>query len=101
MQTVGILVGVFAKTSSARSALACVCLFLLVCIQEMFLRGSQTASEATVSGGHLRFARVQTSQTNLLKSFFFGGGDGGTGRDGTGRRAFQAKALSDVMFSSP
>lgn len=45
MQTVGILVGVFAKTSSARSALGCVCLFLLFCIQEMFLRGSQTASE--------------------------------------------------------
>lgn len=47
MQTVGILVGVFAKTSFARFSLGCVCFFLLVYIQEMFLRGSQTAGEVS------------------------------------------------------
>lgn len=61
MQTVGILVGVFAKTSSARFSPGCVCLFLLVYIQEMFARGSQTTSKGNVSEGHLRFRPSKSS----------------------------------------
>lgn len=38
MRTVGILQGVFAKTSSVCVSLGCVCRFLFVCIQEMFCK---------------------------------------------------------------
>lgn len=54
MQTVGILLGVFARTSSVRVSLGCVCLFLFVHIQGMFVRGSQTTRKGSVHGGHPR-----------------------------------------------